>query len=1716
MEIRLLGPLSVSRNGTSLELTGPKRRALLSLLAINVGTPVGRDRITDALWPAPHTGREDSTLRVHVSHLRDVLEPSRDDAPTVLVTNGSGYMLSDSAVTVDTARFVDLVERSREVADTDPEAALEMLGTALEMWRGRPLQDVEYEEFAQEEIRHLEKVRSTAIEERAVALIALDRDAAAVGDLESLVRTEPARERPVTLLMTALYRTGRHADSLRVARRHARALADQGLEPSPRVTQLETRILNHDPDLLPPGSVAPTDIVPGYSVRGYEIREEAGSGSVGVVFRAFQPSVGRDVAIKVIDPEVADRPEFVRRFTEEARVVASLEHPHIVPLHDFWREPNGAFLVMRWMDGGSLRDRSGTPMPTRDVLEVFGQLADALEYAHSAGVIHRDVRPENVLFDASGNAYLCDFGLAVVIGDSRVDAGSWNEVPYASPELTQSEGATVASDIYGLGVLLTEAATGLPFDVGRKVLDPALHEIVHVATAANPADRYPDVAALAAALRSVVGSEPIAPSRRVRRNPYKGLAAFDEGDRADFYGRDDVIDTLLDLIHTNGLTTVIGASGSGKSSVVMAGVLPQLREGALPGSDEWSIVTMVPGTDPFDEFHTGLRSAAVGHIVDAPRDASRELREAFAAALAGPNSRALLVVDQFEELFSSEIDESTRERFLDNLFDLAADPTHRVRVVLTLRADFSDRPLGHPRFGDLMARATVLIAPMRPEQVEDVIRMPAARVGVEIEPGLVAEIVRDVASATAFLPLLQYALAELFEQRTSDRLEVHTYRALGGVTGVIERTAEETYRSLTQTGRSACRQLFLRMVQLGDHGEETRRRLPLTELDGLGARVDVEKALKRFSEARLLTFDRDPVTRTPTVEVAHETVMAKWVRYRVWIDEARTDIHTHRRISVSAETWSRSEEDPEYLLVGGPLAAARVLQDSGGIVLNELETRFVTESTQAREAADEREAARLHEEQALAGRSRRRLAIGIGAVVVALVVGVLAAFALVQRQRAEDLAASQERTSTARGLASASVSSLDAADPQLSLLLAIESAQISVDADEPILPETVDALHRSIVTPRPAMILEGAGSASNGRALRYSRDGSILAMLNEAGGITIVDAPSGSELATLPAQGSSPIGIDLHPDGTHVLLMTEDSLYEWDWVTGASTATVPIEGTMTTAEYSRDGSLVAVGRSDGVVEIREWPSFNVAQQWAGHEGAVNSLSFDPTGARIVTGGLNFRVIVWDTTTGEALAEDLTGLVILPVLQVAWNPTSNTIAVTTQQGIKYLMDSETGLRIHVFGNAADRGQAASFSAEGSLLATADDDGFIRTYGTLTGGEAMFVLPTGGVPLRDVEWDPNALALASLGVDGKVRIWRDLSASELPARDTPVLYPRMASSSDGARYVESANAMRFGSDPSLSPTTVVIDSMTGETILSVPSLLAFIGFGGTAITADGSRVVTTDAEGSVSIYDVDTGQRYLLADDLRWAMAFTFSDDGELLAGAGPDGSIAVWDAATQEQVALLEGHGDREPANRSVPRERGADGPGLLTTYQVRDIAFVPGTHRMISAGFDGTIRSWNVETGEGTVLYQADFEITSLSVSRDGESIATSDRSGKIVIIDAETGALVSTLEPLSGATRLTFSPDGSVLGGAGPGPFAFLWDVETARITRRFEGAIFEPADVAFVNDGTELRVASAEGINRGYALDPLDLLEIAKGLVSRSLTDDECERYAGVPCTT
>lgn len=392
-----------------------------------------------------------------------------------------------------------------------------------------------------------------------------------------------------------------------------------GLDPSAELADLEGQILRRE--ALEDG------IVQSRQLRTYQLDEVIGEGSFAMVWKGTQPGLGRDVAVKQLHARLANSAQFIRHFEAEAQMVALLEHPHIVPLYDFWREPGAAYLVMRYLRGGTLESRLlERPLDEDELRRLIEQVGGALDLAHHRGVIHRDVKSANIFLDEESNFYLGDFGIASDLEhpaeDAHVAGAMYTRSPeYSAPEQLRGQPIDARTDIYALGLTLFEATTGrLPFaeeatnaGLERRPLEDQipvpslvrsnvpiwLDDLVATATAKDPAARFGSIGELRAAAEGARASGGPASSASPAtyigsqgRNPFKALGAFAEADAADFHGRDRLVSRFVSVLQQGGvagrLVAAVRPSGSGKSSVIRAGLLPALRSGAVDGSSDGS------------------------------------------------------------------------------------------------------------------------------------------------------------------------------------------------------------------------------------------------------------------------------------------------------------------------------------------------------------------------------------------------------------------------------------------------------------------------------------------------------------------------------------------------------------------------------------------------------------------------------------------------------------------------------------------------------------------------------------------------------------------------------------------------------------------------------------------------------------------------------------------------------------------------------------------------------------------------------------------------------------------------------------------------------------------------------------------------------------------------------------------------------------------------
>ncbi len=428
------------------------------------------------------------------------------------------------------------------------------------------------------------------------------------------------------------------------------------------------------------------------------------------------------------------------------------------------------------------------------------------------------------------------------------------------------------------------------------------------------------------------------------RNPYKGLRAFTGDDAHDFFGRDTLINELAATVEEalaleekhqqcTRLLAVVGPSGSGKSSVVMAGLLPRLREGRLPGSERWVYLDpIVPGTHPIEALTLALSEHLPDKSLKAIRedledDAARGMHLLATKLAKRHGTKVVLLVDQFEELFTQTPSEDERRHFFDLLVTAITEPHGPVIVLLTLRADFSDRPIYYPELGQLIDRHHQLVFPMKLEELRATIEQPAALPDVRLtfEGDLVGDLLFEVQGQVGALPLLQFTLDQLFQRRSGRQLTLSAYRELGGVKGALTRQAEETYTALpSDEHRKLARALFVRLIDPGiSEQDTTRRRAALSEFSLAEASQThlLQETIDAFIAVRLLTANE--VAGTTTIEVSHEALIREWPRLAGWLREAREDIHLQQNISKDVAEWEQRNKPLDRLYRGSQLKEAQ-------------------------------------------------------------------------------------------------------------------------------------------------------------------------------------------------------------------------------------------------------------------------------------------------------------------------------------------------------------------------------------------------------------------------------------------------------------------------------------------------------------------------------------------------------------------------------------------------------------------------------------------------------------------------------------------------------------------------------------------------------------------------------------------------------------------------
>jgi WD40 repeat protein/tRNA A-37 threonylcarbamoyl transferase component Bud32 len=1473
----------------------------------------------------------------------------------------------------------------------------------------------------------------------------------------------------------------------------------------------------------------------GTELAGYRIESLLGSGGMSVVYLAEDLRLKRRVALKLLAAGLADDESFRDRFLRESELAASIDHPNIVPIYEAGKTEDILFIAMRYVEGSDLKERLRRgPLDPGDAVGVLAQVASALDAAHARGLVHRDVKPSNVLLDTgarpdgSDHVYLADFGLTKRVSEQTgvgEDGHLMGTIDYVAPEQIASGEIDGRADIYSLGCVLYECLVGQPpfprdsdiavvfahLEAGppapsaqRPELPAALDAVIARALAKEPEQRYPscrelaraglavavdeasrllaDVASRAAAGRSNLSEVEAelagrvidlqlareqaralsAPATRARVSaegicPFKGLASFEPVDADYFFGRERLVAELVARIVGPAFLGIVGPSGSGKSSVLRAGLLPALAGGVLPGSDRWRRLLLRPGERPLEELHRVLVSGA--------KDPLAEALDALSV-----NERLLLAVDQLEELFTACRSEAERAAFTGTLARAAADPEGRAVVVVALRADFYGRFAAYPELAELLGSNHVLVGPMQASELRRVVELPAGRVGLRVEPELADALVDDVEGEPGALPLLSTALLELWQKRRDDALTLAAYRDSGGVHGAVARLAEGTYARIPDRRKRLVSPIMLRLVGEGEGNVPVRRRAPLAELD-LERNEDVAEVLATLADSRLVTIGEG------SVEVAHEALLREWPRLSQWIEEDTEGRRLRRHITEAATEWDASRRDQGELYRGARLAAALEWSADHTLDLNELEREFVTESREVSEQETKR-ARRTN-------RRLRALLAGVGVLLAAALAGGI--FALVQRGEARD-------AETAQLAQRLGAQALVEEDLDRSLLLARQA--VAIDDS----PQTRSYLFTDLLR-APAVTGVMHGQDDILRAIAVSPDGKTLAVGDYYTGLLFFDARTYELIGEPLAVTDRVESVAYSPDGQTIAFGGNRYIRLIDARTHEQLAETRVAGAVTRMVFTRDGSrLVVVGGSGefpaSIISIRHAATLAAIGHPMEPEGFARAYVgswVQPPGFALTPDG---RSVVIATDEDELVWWDIRSRMPTTRLKIgtgrhalALSPDAGTVAVGVERGIQ-LIDTRSGA-VRTAAGALDGAPSwLVFSPDGETVVSTSLDGTVALWDAESATLGETLRGHSGAVEQPV-FSPDGQTLYTVSHDGTAIAW-DIGGERGLGRRFTFTHDRAPDpggydghpgsfSPDGRLLALGLNeqGIRLWDATDLTP--------VGRRLLETGGEVFSLAF-----APDGETLAAVTFDGHATLWDVDS--RSLLREFFAGpgdVLGVSISADGTMLATPGP-GGVNLWDVGTGDALGVLgppialSGDVAFSPAGSTLAfvRERGG-------TAEVLDVA--------------RRSRITKLPVGSDWRFYHA------IAFSPDGRTLATGGLEDPIVRVwDVDTGELIRQLDQGSAGTKtLDFSPDGRTLAVSGFAPVASLWDVATGTRIGPTLTAGSRRADIDLSPDGRRLLMSAADGRGALWDVDPESWAQRACELANRTLTPEEWEEF-------
>lgn len=1399
-------------------------------------------------------------------------------------------------------------------------------------------------------------------------------------------------------------------------------------------------------------------------IKHYEIIRQLGEGGMGLVLLARDTRLGRLVAIKLL----RDSGRLTSRLLAEARTTAGCKHEGIVTIFEVDEIDGHAYMVLEYLDGRTLRSvlssdarGVGRALPKGLALDVVMSVARALTAAHEHGIVHLDLKPENIMMLTAGQVKVLDFGIA-----SRNGARTYGGTrPYMAPEQWRGEDIDARTDLWAVGILLYELLTGAhplaPFTKDRlkSVADlrapmpqlretrpdlAALSEIVSRCLRKRKEERFASVAELCSAL------DPLREGvRRAKltegEQPFAGLSAFQESDAGHFFGRERDIAAVVGRLRRQPLVTVAAPSGAGKSSFIRAGVIPELKG----SGEDWRVLVLRPGRTPVAALAEAL---AQGDPDAVSSDEYRAEPGLFGARLRarcrarGAGSRTLLFIDQFEELYTLVADPGERAAFIRSLLGAADEASSPLRVILAIRSDFLDRVVEDRHFMAEVTSGLFLLPSVGIEGLREALVRPVEAADHRFEDeAMITELLDELVQAKTPLPLLQFAAAKLWEARDrQDKiLTRRSYEQLGGVAGALSTHADAVFAALSPSDQHLCQAIFLLLVT----PERTRALVSMPEL---ASRTEdpaaAEVLVQHLCGARLLLREIGGTSGPATVELVHESLILRWPRLARWLDESTADAQFLARLRAAASQWQAGGEAPGLLWrertaeeARGWYERRRAAQQS--MPLGRLEQRYLLSVIAYLERAQRRQ------KRSIAGAFAFLFA-------VSLLVSYLAMRAKTSAERADAEAArvkEQNSKLSFQALQGRNAMRMLGArkrqdDPTLVLALLRE-----VEPEETP-KEWAELVSGALISGVAHDEIPNLHGDERIYAAAISPDGTRIATASEDSTVQIVSTADYRRLVSLRGHGGLIWRVDWSRDGKHVLTASADKTAR---IWNADGSGVPLvlkeQSPLTSAVMSPDGERVLTAAEDGAVRVSSAADGRQLVLLR-HDGYVTAARYSPDGRRIVTTSLDGITRVWDAG-GKGAPLQLRGPAVLHT-GVAWSPDGKRVATASEDPTVRVWDAVTGAELFALRGHRDKVMSVAWSPDGVRIASASRDKTVRIWNADGTGHPL-VLSGHKHWVYTVDFGPDGRHLLTASLDRTLRLW-DLDQVVEPAvlEGHTNLITDLGFSPDGGRVVTSS---RDG--------TARIWNARGS---GLPTILR--GHQGPVEGAefdpDGRRIVTISRDHSARIWSADAAPgAIVLAGHRAPIWNADWSSAGDRLITAATDGVLRLWRSdgwvlTNETRIGAakpyIHVHFDRE-GSRVVATNghaavyvwevNGSRGPVVLGRHDAgsENARWSPDGSRVISASADKTARIWDVR-GEGApiVLRGHEAEVLSATWSPDGRQVVTASRDMTARVWNADgSGQPVILRGHGDTVERASYSPDGARIATASADATVRIWNAD-------------------------------------------------------------------------